>query len=104
MKPPLRIAVLECDIPLDNTRAKFAGYGGVFEQLLKRGADALDYPGLSSKEGMVITKYNIIEERTYPKLEDIDAILISGSSKNTFLVVIEKDALITCVRTRLVRQ
>lgn len=80
MKLPLRIAVLECDTPLDNTRAKYGGYGGVFEQLLKRGADALKSPGLSAKEGLDIKKYNVEHDEIYPELDDIDAILITGSS------------------------
>ncbi|KAF2423671.1 class I glutamine amidotransferase-like protein [Tothia fuscella] len=84
MKLPLRIAVLECDIPLDKTRAKFGGYGGVFELLLNNAADALGHPGLSSKEGLDIRKYNVIHEELYPNIEDIDAILITGSRHNSF--------------------
>ena len=79
-KPPLRIAILECDTPLDNTRAKYEGYGGVFKQMLERGADQLGHPGLSSKEGLQLKMYNVVEKDVYPNLEDIDAILITGSS------------------------
>lgn len=78
--PPLRIAILECDTPLDNTRAKFGGYGGVFKALLEAGADALDAPGLSSKEGLDLSYFHVQRDQVYPSLEDIDAILITGSS------------------------
>lgn len=85
MKPPLRIAVLECDTPLDRTKEKYGGYGGVFKALLETGADALNKPDLiSSKKGLDISKYNVEHEELYPDLENIDAILISGSKHNAF--------------------
>ena len=81
MKPPLRIAILECDTPLPQTKAKYGGYGGVFQVLLEAGADALGDPDLiSSKKGLDISKWDVVNEDLYPNLEDIDAILITGSS------------------------
>jgi len=80
MKPPLRIAILECDTPLPQTDAKYHGYGGVFTVLLQAGADALGHPGLSSKEGLDITKFNVEHEELYPELDNIDAVLLTGSS------------------------
>jgi len=80
MQPPLRIAMLECDTPLPNTKAKFQDYGGVFEFLLKCGAKALGRPDPES--GLHIKKYQIeLNPQNYPDLKDIDAILITGSSK-----------------------
>lgn len=84
MKLPLRIAILECDTPLEKTKAKYGGYGGVFKQLLERGADKLGHPGLSSKEGMELTTFNVENNSgIFPKMEDIDAIVLSGSRKNS---------------------
>ena len=81
MKPPLRIAILECDTPLKQTREKYGGYGGVFEALLNAGADALREPDtISSKKGLDITAWDIVNKQDYPKHEDIDAVLITGSS------------------------
>ena len=80
-KPPLRIAMLECDTPLPKTKERFGGYGGVFEFLLKRGARALNTPGLDPERGLEITKWPVEQDPgRYPRLEDIDAILITGSS------------------------
>lgn len=82
MKLPLRIAVLECDTPLEKTRAKYSGYGGVFKQLLQRGADKLGHPGLSATEGMELTMFDVVNNPgVFPKMEDIDAIVLSGSRK-----------------------
>ena len=81
---PLRIAVLECGIPLPATKAKYGTYGGVFTSLLQAGADALQYPGLSSTSGLDITKWDVVSAQEYPKLADIDAILITGSPHDAF--------------------
>ncbi|KAK3044419.1 hypothetical protein LTS18_001337, partial [Coniosporium uncinatum] len=84
MKPPLRIAILECDTPLPQTDKEYHGYGGVFTALLQAGADALGHPGLSSKEGLDITKFNVEHEERYPELDAIDTILLTGSKHNSF--------------------
>lgn len=81
MKGPLRIAVLECDTPLTQTKAKYGGYGGVFEVLLQAGAKALNQPELVQPEsGLEITKWDIVNGDQYPNLDDVDGILITGSS------------------------
>jgi GMP synthase-like glutamine amidotransferase len=82
--PPLRIAILECDTPLAGTRAKYGGYGGLFKALLTAGADALNDPNLSSEHGLSLTNWDVVKAQEYPPLEDIDAILISGSRYNSF--------------------
>lgn len=94
-KLPLRIAILECDTPLDKTRAKYGGYGGVFKQLLDRSADALQYPGLSSKYGMELSYFNVEQHPDlYPSLDDIDAILITGS--RAYFSTVDRLELIAC--------
>lgn len=73
--------MLECDNPLPKTKDRFGGYGGVFEYLLARGAKALDSPSLDPSKDLQITKWQVEEHPDkYPQLEDIDAILITGSS------------------------
>src|ERR1700743_731990 len=84
MKPPLRIAVLECDTPMDAVREKYGTYGDVFKLLLQSGADALGTPEvLSSKKGLEISKWDVVTKQEYPSLEDVDAILMTGSRKLT---------------------
>lgn len=77
---PLRIAILECDTPLTNTKAQYGGYGGVFDSLLQKASKAIDsHPELQT------TKYDVVNEpEKYPALEDIDAILLTGSSELIF--------------------
>jgi hypothetical protein len=81
MKPPIRLAILECDTPLPNTKARYGGYGGVFEALLQAGINGLDRPDITPS-GLQLSCYQIESHpETYPALDDIDAILITGSSE-----------------------
>jgi len=81
MKTPLRIAVLETDTPMDEVVKHYGRYGQIFTMLLESGAEALDDPGMNiSKEDLHITAYDVVSDQRYPSLNDIDAILITGSS------------------------
>lgn len=85
MRPPLRIAILECDTPLENANAKYGGYGGVFTALLRASAKALGQPDkLDPETGLEISKWDVVNGEEYPNLEDIDAILMTGSRHNSF--------------------
>lgn len=77
MRPPLRIAVLECDEPIGRTKEKYGGYGGLFKELLENGAQQL-----AEKPELDVTKFDVVNTEHYPKLENVDAILLSGSRKS----------------------
>jgi len=83
MRPPLRIAILECDTPLPSTESRYHGYGGVFTALFKSSAEKLD---LDLETDFQISKWDIVDGTTYPKLEDIDAVLLTGSSRSSLRV------------------
>lgn len=86
MRPPLRLAILECDDPPPNTDAKYGGYGGVFTTLLRSGAELLGKPDLETL--LQISKYQIqLDPDNYPKLEDVDAILLTGSRMHPCLLI-----------------
>lgn len=77
MAPSVRLAILECDTPLTKTREKYGGYGGVFTALMYAGADAMDTP----HSDLEISSWDIVNHMDkYPSLDDVDAILITGSS------------------------
>jgi hypothetical protein len=77
MKTPLRIAILECDIPLPDIVAKYGRYDRIFSTLIEKAAEGL---GLSPKKDLVLSGFDVVDKQEYPNLEDIDAVLISGSS------------------------
>lgn len=84
-KLPLRIAILECDRPMDPIVDRFGAYPRIFSTLLKSAADQLSYPGLSSTSGLELTAWDIVNSPDkYPELENIDAILITGSKYTAY--------------------
>ncbi|EFE40345.1 hypothetical protein TRV_04924 [Trichophyton verrucosum HKI 0517] len=86
MRRPIRLAVLECDHPLPQTAAKYGGrFGGVFKALLGQSAKTLNRPDIVDPEaGLDISEYDIVGGDEFPALEDIDAVLISGSKFDSF--------------------
>lgn len=84
MRPPLRIAILECDPPLKNTHSQYNGYREVFQALLESSVKTLNQPDqLIPENGLDISGWDIYRSQEYPKLEDIDAVLLTGSSSCT---------------------
>lgn len=81
---PLRLLLLEADTPQPNTNAKYGGYRGVFTALLTAAAKAMDPPRQLSDVAS-ITAHNIVEDmQSYPPLDEVDAILITGSRHTAF--------------------
>jgi len=86
MTPPLRIAVLECDTPLDNINAKYEGYGGVFKELFRESAKRLGQPEkLDPETGLEISRWDIVDGDKYPNLDEVDAVVLTGSSMHSFM-------------------
>lgn len=77
MKTPLRIAILECDTPPPAVVEQYGRYGRIFTTLLEAAAKGL---GLSPEQDLDLSAFDVVTAQEYPNLEDIDAILISGSS------------------------
>ncbi|KAH7324668.1 class I glutamine amidotransferase-like protein [Stachybotrys elegans] len=78
---PIRLAVLETDTPQPKTNAKFGGYGGVFRALLA--ASAGDGDALASR--FSVTAHDVVRETgSYPDLDDVDALLLTGSRHNAY--------------------
>ncbi|KAI9827161.1 MAG: hypothetical protein M1832_005297 [Thelocarpon impressellum] len=85
--PPLRIAVLECDTPLPGTSARYnGGYGAVFRALLHAAALRLDDAALLSPErGLDVSTWQVqTHPESYPKLADVDGVLVTGSRYCSF--------------------
>lgn len=81
MKNRPRLAILECDTPLPAIAKQYGGgYGGVFKALLNSGARAEGFG--QAEDALDISVYHV-EDNTedYPKLDDIDALLLTGSRK-----------------------
>lgn len=83
---PLRVAILECDTPVPPVLEKVGTYGDIFTALLKNAAAAVQEDakkeGKSEQIAVQTSTYDVVRDPdTYPKLDDIDAVLITGSSE-----------------------
>jgi GMP synthase (glutamine-hydrolysing) len=77
---PIRLAILEADTPLPQTKAKFGSYGGVFTDLFARAAAPSHLSDV-----LAISYHDVVcPDPLYPSQDDIDAILITGSKHNAF--------------------
>lgn len=83
MKPPIRVAMIECDTPHPKIQEKYGTYGDMFTALLRAGADSLAQPEvINGKEGIDTRNFNVVNDPDrYPDLGVIDAVLVTGSSK-----------------------
>jgi GMP synthase-like glutamine amidotransferase len=81
---PIRLAIFEADTPQPRTDIKYGGYGGVFTGLLTASAQSMTPPrDISSIATLSI--HDIVNDlNSYPALDDIDGILISGSKHNAY--------------------
>jgi hypothetical protein len=76
---PLRIAVLECDTPIGATKEKYGGYGNLFKELLNNGVKEVREKDNVEVPELDVRKYDVVNQETYPNIEDVDAVLLSGS-------------------------
>ena len=71
-----RIAILDCDPLSPKICEKYESYGGVATAWLEAGAREL---GLARKD-LDITIWDVLEKKEYPRVEDVESVLILGSS------------------------
>ena len=76
----IRIAIIDCDPLIEPVREKYGNYGGVVTAFLRAGAERI---GLSLDK-LHLTSWNVQERQEDPVLNEIDVILITGSSKPQF--------------------
>lgn len=80
MSKPLRFAILECDTPVDSVFARRGTYGEIFKKLISdahsRTNSQLKYP-----VELKLTTWDVVNKQEYPDLKDVDALLLTGSSK-----------------------
>ena len=74
---PFRLAILECDTPIDSVRERHGTYGDIFASIL--GTALKDVPTRSAIEPL-FTSWDVVDKQEYPDIEQVDGILLTGSS------------------------
>lgn len=78
---PTRIAVLEADSPQPKAAERYGHYTGLFTSLLS--AAVAPSP---VTDHFVITRHHVVNDTAaYPALDDVDAILITGSKHSAYM-------------------
>jgi hypothetical protein len=81
-KAPLRIAILEAGYPPERAAAKYGNYGSIFASFLEASVAKIATPEFP---GLEVTKWDVQKLEQYPSLDDIDAVLISGSGMSPII-------------------
>ncbi|KAJ5775633.1 uncharacterized protein N7511_000644 [Penicillium nucicola] len=84
MSSPLRIAILECDEPIGETKRKFGSFSNLFHLLFAAGVVGLQQDSAREGPEIVESSYDVHIERNYPELDDIDAVVLTGSRYDSF--------------------
>lgn len=81
---PLRLAILAADTPQPNTDKQYGGYGGVFTSMMRKACESQD-PPQKLEDQLIITVHDVVNNlESYPRLDEIDAVLISGSKHTAY--------------------
>ena len=79
--PTFRVAILECDTPLDKVLNKYGSYGDIFTALLQQASKEVTAE-VGEQVQVECTNYDVVDKQEYPEdLETVDAVLMTGSSK-----------------------
>ncbi|KAL8996850.1 MAG: hypothetical protein Q9169_003752 [Polycauliona sp. 2 TL-2023] len=98
---PLRIAILECNDGIPPTLEKYKSYGAMSATLLQAGAEAA---GLT-KQHLETSLWDVINRvGNFPKLENVDAVFLTGSKHDSFATNPWTNALVSFVQEILAQQ
>lgn len=75
----LRLAILECDVPIQPVLAARGTYGDIFEKVLDQSVHEHE----KRQDGLEIeiSKWDVVNGVKYPNMNEIDGLLITGSSR-----------------------
>lgn len=76
-----RIAILECDIPLQPIVERSGTYGDIFREFLQQSLAKYAQQARSGRIELQVTKSNVVEDSEFPDLNSVDCVLLTGSSK-----------------------
>lgn len=78
---PIRLAILEADTPQPKTAARYSHYTGLFTSLLSTAVSPTPVA-----ERFAITRHHVVDDTSaYPRLEDVDAVLVTGSKHSAYM-------------------
>jgi GMP synthase (glutamine-hydrolysing) len=78
----IQVAILVCDTPIEPVLRDYGDYFILFQELLKQGFNNLDLSEEDFNEiGVEFIEHQIVGASSFPSLDNIDAVVITGSSE-----------------------
>ena len=74
----LRLAILECDVPIQPVLDARGTYGDIFEKIL--GEAINEHNKRQDRLEIKLSKWDVVNGGKYPTMNEIDGLLLSGSS------------------------
>ncbi|KAF7563695.1 hypothetical protein G7046_g482 [Stylonectria norvegica] len=84
MRSPLRIAILECDELVGETKEEYGSLGNLYKRFLEAGAARLEASGVYEQLKFDFSFYDVVYKQEYPDLANIDAVFLSGGRYDSF--------------------
>ncbi|KAF7553243.1 hypothetical protein G7Z17_g3759 [Cylindrodendrum hubeiense] len=78
MSSAFRLAILECEAPPAAVLEKYGTYGDIVTNLLTSAFETVSLPALE------VVKWNIVSAESFPDLDTVDGILLTGSQYTAF--------------------
>lgn len=76
-----RVAILECDTPLQPIVDQCGTYGDIFREFLQHGLATYSQHARPGLIELQVTKTNVVEDSAFPDLNSMDCVLLTGSSR-----------------------
>jgi len=73
------VAILECDTPIQAVMNERGTYGDIIETFLRRGLEVYSRNSGRSVE-LRVTKFDVVNFGDFPDPEEVDCVVLSGSS------------------------
>ncbi|KAF2264425.1 class I glutamine amidotransferase-like protein [Lojkania enalia] len=84
MRPPLRIALLECDELVGETKREYDSIGDLYKKFLEAGASKIEESGLYERPNLDVSSYDVVNKQEYLDVENIGAAFLTGSRYDSF--------------------
>ena len=91
MKPSIRIhiAILVCDTPIQPILRKYGDYFAIFQDLLRKALKDLEISEKSKDIIVEFSEHQMVNNNRFLDLENVDAVLLTGSSTLPFISISE---------------
>ncbi|OQE11074.1 hypothetical protein PENVUL_c003G01697 [Penicillium vulpinum] len=80
----IHIAILVCDTPIQPVLKKYGDYFAIFQDILRQGFKDLERSEKLKDITVEFSEYHMMGNNRFPDLQDVDAILLTGSKHDAW--------------------